>query len=50
MEISVMPYGSLPDSRKAIEYHEKHWKTPIEVGDRAGKEAAVEISVMNRAH
>ena len=31
------PYFSLGDFRKAIEYHEKHLKIAIEIGDRAGE-------------
>ena len=30
-------YQSLGDFRKAIEYHEKHLKIAIEIGDRAGE-------------
>ena len=38
MEISVMlTYASLGDYQKAIEYHEKHLKIAIEIGDRAGE-------------
>ena len=29
--------SSLGDIRKAIEYHEKHLKIAIEIGDRAGE-------------
>ena len=32
-----IPYMSLGDFRKAIEYHEKHLKIAIEIGDRAGE-------------
>ena len=35
-------YFSLDDFRKALEYHEKRLKTAIEIGDRAGEEAAYE--------
>ena len=37
MEISVMLTSSLGDYRKAIEYHEKHLKIAIEIGDRGGE-------------
>ena len=30
-------YQSLGDFRKAIEYHEKHLKIAIEIGDRTGE-------------
>ena len=33
-------YDSLGDFQKAIEYHEKHMKIAIEIGDRAGEGAA----------
>ena len=36
MEISVLVYKSLSDYQKSIEYHKKHLKTAIEIGDRSG--------------
>ena len=33
-------YQLLGDYRKAIEYHEKHFKIGIEIGDRGGEGAA----------
>ena len=45
-------YLSLGDFRKAIEYHEKHLKIAIEIGDRAGEGRANgnQISVMLTSH
>ena len=36
MEILVLIYKSLGDCRNSIEYHEKHLKIAIELGDRNG--------------
>ena len=43
-------YTSVGDFWKAIEYHEKHLKIALEIGDRAEKEEPMEISVMLTGH
>ena len=40
MEISVMLTSTLGDYRKAIEYHEKHLKIALEIGDQGGESGA----------
>ena len=41
MEISVVhAYRSMGDYQKAIEYHEKHLKIAIQIGDLAGEGGA----------
>ena len=40
MEVSVMLTSPLGDYQKAIEYHEKHLKIAIEIGDRGGEGGA----------
>ena len=37
LEISVSAYQSMCDYQKAIEYHEKHLKIAIQIGDLAGE-------------